>query len=182
MSHDCFNVLSLRHPSQAKLDDALAVYKSKRKLLEYLCPQPELDVRIDIDEPTWREQLIRVSERNITKPAKVHFSLLGTWRKAYWGPDRDIYFPEGYSVSHGALRLQFCTASCPPLRAYDAAIENHGFQIEACYDDGAGSCGRYIPQENIDDWFKYDPDADLPLNVKEIFAQFASTLQVAFPI
>ena len=161
MPNDCYNVLILRHSNRAKLTEACTAYK-RAKLLDYFCPQPNFE---DV----------------VGKPADIRwvgYSLRYVWRNRHWGTKCDIYDHDGYLLSQDTLRLAFSTAWGPPLRAYDAAVENHGFQVEAHYNE-PGMCfrGRYISQESVDDCFEYGPDADLPQTVKEIFTQLRPWLE-----
>jgi Ferredoxin-like domain in Api92-like protein len=126
MPNDCQNYLILKHSDRSKLEEALSAYE-RGELLSYFLPVPAAG-----DDTRW----LRVD---------------------HWGTKWDIYHNTLGTLESddNYLTLHFSTAWTPPLLAYDAAVERHGFQIEAYYNEfGEQFCGEYVPNEK-DLYYEY---------------------------
>jgi hypothetical protein len=121
MPNDCFNRLILRSSDNTKLDEAITAYK-KGELLNYFVPQP----------------------------ADIGDGRCG-WRNEHWGTTCDIYDQGAYKRTKTAVEFDFSTAWGPPIAAYKAAMGDHGFVVEADYDEpGMGFGGWYYPNRQFE--------------------------------
>jgi len=121
MRNDCFNRLILRSNDNAKLDEAITAYK-QGELLNYFVPQPA-----DIGDGGY------------------------DWREKHWGTTWDIYDQGAYKRTKTAVEFDFSTAWDPPIAAYKAAMDDHGFVIEAHYDEpDTGFGGWYYPNRQFE--------------------------------
>jgi hypothetical protein len=117
------NVLELSHSNSAKVEEAVAAY-NKGKLLSYFVPLPAN------------------ADHN--------------WRYANWGAHRDIdgFGREDYDPDESEFNdpewtvLEFYAGyDLPPYKAYRAAVEQHGFELECYFHEEGEYCGIFSPNE-----------------------------------
>lgn len=154
MTNFCYNILRLEHSDQSKLQEALD-YFNKEELLAYFLPEPnyedmnaveviyrsKIDPELEAEARLWWEQRKSVLRKRMPG--------WWIWRNNNWGTKWDIegpYYPNDNppKIENGWIEIGFDTAWSPPVRAYAAAVERHGFKITAYFCElSAGFCGEY---------------------------------------
>jgi hypothetical protein len=155
MTDFSYNVLRLEHSDQSKLQGALEHF-NKEDLLAYFLPEPDYEntnaaeviYKSKIDPEL--EEMVRLQwNEDYKSVARKHFPDWWLWRNINWGTKWDIhgpYYPNHNppKIENGWIEIGFDTAGSPPIQAYAAAAERHGFKISAYYCDlSACYCGEY---------------------------------------
>jgi hypothetical protein len=143
MPNDCLNILFLSHSDKSRLEEAVAAY-NKCELLKYFVPPPE-------DDPTsdWLN-----------------------WRISNWGTKWDIYDirPVQLGFDSSEVKLSFCTAWSPPIEAYYAAVEKHGFKVEGYYHEVLLMfCGVSIPNKR-ELTLHYQKGDEVPQDIDDVLS------------
>jgi hypothetical protein len=156
MPNDCYNRLILRHSDNTKIEEAIAAFKAGT-LLHYFAPQPA-----DIGN---NPQSVDFGDNERATVPDWY-----TWRNEHWGTKWDIYDQRGYKRTKTAVEFSFDTAWSPPIKAYEAAMKDHGFEVEAEYDEPNMSLsGYWFPKRGFHLRYDYEwePEVELPEQVWE---------------
>jgi hypothetical protein len=170
MPNDCYNRLIIRSPDNTKIEEAIAAFKAG-KLLNYFVPQPaDLDQTsiLDLIEPPNGSEPARIDPEKLAKLPKTPEWY--TWRNEHWGTKWDIYNQFGYKRTKTAVEFDFNTAWSPPIKAYEAAMADHGFEVEAEYDEpNMLLSGYWFPKRGFHLRYDYEwePEVELPEQVWE---------------
>ncbi len=168
MPNDCQNVLFLSHRERSKLEAATEAMRN-RVLLAYFRSEPlyspELAARLCEDYRT-RDSLIA---KNVMED-RVRSAPWRYWREIYWGTKWDIFdATEPTWLDNKRVELRFSTAWSPPLAAYDAASDQHGFDVIAYFnEEGMGFAGKYVSHSEPK-VFGYLSKASVPAELDDIF-------------
>ena len=173
MSNNCFNYLVLRHADKSKLEEVWTACmrgynfypNDASDLLNWFCPQPNYD-HLSGDELNELFKQLRIPKDETER-------LSYYWRLGNWGTKK-IDWTSRCKLAERAVWVSFVTADAPPVAAYQAAIDDHGFELEAGYDE---ENFRYSGAFGADFHVHFDYNYEgLPENFRKILDQFAVEL------
>lgn len=134
MPNWCTNYMDVSHPDPTKMRELLTAY-GEGQLLQYAKPMPEaLNIERSFGPDNPDLEAIRAANKR-----DYGYEDWYDWRYDNWGtkwdvlPNTDSIEIEGESV----VMLQFETAWCPPIKAFEA-LKEQGFHIEVEYTEEGG--------------------------------------------
>jgi hypothetical protein len=169
MPNWCNNNVELTHDDNQKLIDAMAAF-DEGKFLQTLipCPQELYDtIAGSYGDPEEQAKLVAQQNANLEKYGYTDWY---HWCNRNWGTKWDVGGDDGSSAyNDGTLVLNFDSAWCPPIEAYQK-LEEMGFKVLAYYyEPGCHFAGIY--QDGNDTCYTEWNDAsmELPADLDEMF-------------